>query len=398
MNNLIKECEINKEKIEAEIIRIRREIHSYPETAFNETKTSELIIKTLNELGIEVKSGIAKTGVVGILKGKYPGKTILLRADIDALSMDELNDVEYKSKNKGVMHGCGHDAHTAWLLGSAMILSQVKDKLHGTVKFLFQPAEEGDGGANPMIEEGVLENPKVDIAIGAHVCPKTEVGKLRIKSGPIMAATDDFNLTIYGKGGHSSELDLCIDPIRIANQVYTALQNIVYSHVNVQEPAVLAITKFNGGSATNVIPNKVELGGSVRTTTYETNEKIPKIMDKVIKGIVESNNGTYKLDYKRFCPPLINNSEITSLVEKTAKEVLGENNVVLMKNPLMGGEDFAYFSKSVPSAYFLVGTLNEEKGITHELHNPYFNIDEDILYKTSMLFSNIVLNYFNEVN
>lgn len=395
MDELIYDRNINKEEIVAEIIEIRRDIHAHPEIGFKETRTSQLVINKLNELGIEVKKNIAHTGVVGILRGNYPGKTILLRADMDALKMTELNDVEYKSKYEGIMHGCGHDAHTAWLLGAAMILTDLKDKIHGTVKFLFQPAEETDGGAELMIKEGVLDDPKVDAVIGAHVCPVIKTGKIGIKYGSMMAATDDFNLTICGKGGHSSQLNHCIDPIRIGNQVYLALQNIVYSKIDALEPFVLAVTKFNAGNTNNVIPNKIELGGSVRTTTYETNNKIPKIMESIIKGIVESNGATYNLEYKPFCLPLVNNDEITAFVEKVGKEMLGEKNVEIVSNTVMGGDDFSYFSKSVPGTYFLVGTLNSDKGIINEPHNPYFNIDEDILYQTSKMFANLVLKYLN---
>ncbi|RKD21929.1 amidohydrolase [Caminicella sporogenes DSM 14501] len=384
------------EEIKEELISIRRDIHSHPEIGLQEKRTSALVAEKLKKLDIEVKTNVGITGVIGLLKGKYPGKTILLRADMDCLEMTELNDIEYKSKYPGLMHACGHDAHTTWLLGAAMILSEFKDELHGNVKFLFQPAEESQGGANRMINEGVLENPKVDAAIGAHVWPIVESGKIGIKYGSMMAAPDKFTLTIYGKGGHGAEPHNCIDPISIACQAYMSLQTIVSRKINPIEPAVISITMFNAGSAHNVIPDRVEMVGTVRTLTNELREEIPKMMESIIKGITEANGGSYEFEYIPYYPPVINNDEITDVVKHAGEEILGKDNVVELKNPTMGGEDFSYFQQKVPGAFFVVGTYNENKKITKPLHSPYFNIDEDILSKASAVLAESALLYLNK--
>ncbi len=387
--------ENNKVNFENEIISIRQDLHTHPELGFQEVRTASIISKRLKELGLEVKTEIAKTGVTALLKGKYPGKTIMLRADMDALEITELNEISYKSIYNGKMHACGHDAHTAWLIGAAMILNELKDQLHGNVLFLFQPAEEGDGGALKMIQEGVLDNPKIDASISAHVWPQYETGKVGIKYGTLMAATADFDISITGQGGHSSDPSNCIDPIRIGHLVYSALQNIVYDHINVLEPAVLSITKFNAGLANNVIPNMVEMGGSVRTTTYETSEKIHSLMENTIKSITQLNNAHYTFDYRPFCPPLINDDKITELIEHVSQEVYGHSNTIEIHDSIMGGDDYAYFTKAIPGSYVLIGCKNEEKGIVHNPHSPYFNIDEDVLFPTSTLLAKCAIEFLN---
>ncbi|MFD3157258.1 M20 family metallopeptidase [Haloimpatiens sp. FM7330] len=381
------------EQIKNELISIRRDIHSHPESGLKENRTSALVAKKLEELGLDVQKNIGVTGVIGTLKGKYPGKTILLRADMDCLEMTELNDIPYKSKTDGLMHACGHDAHTTWLLGSAMILSQFKDEINGNIKFLFQPAEEGLGGAERMIKAGALENPKVDAAIGAHVWPQVEAGKIGIKYDSMMAAPDLFKITIYGKGGHGAEPHNTIDPISIGCQVYMSLQTIVSRKINPTEPAVLSITMFNGGSAHNVIPDKVEMVGTVRSLNNEMREYIPKTMDSIINGITKAHGAKYEFEYTPYYPPVINDSDITNIVKEAGIEILGTEGVVELSKPTMGGEDFSYFGQAVPSTFFVVGTRNLEKGIDKSLHNPYFNIDEDILHKASAVLAQCAIKY-----
>ncbi|WP_026896274.1 M20 metallopeptidase family protein [Clostridiisalibacter paucivorans] len=384
------------EEIKNELISIRRDIHAHPEVGLQVERTAKLVADKLRTLGIDVKTEIGVTGVIGTLKGNHPGKTLLLRADMDCLEMTELNELEFKSKNEGKMHACGHDAHTTWLLGTAMILSELKDKIHGNVKFLFQPAEEALGGAERMIKDGALDNPKVDAAIGAHVWPTIESGKIGIKHGAMMAAPDMFELTIYGKGGHGATPHVTIDPIGIGAQVYMALQTIVSRKVDPVEPAVITIGKFNGGSAHNIIPQKVEIVGTVRTLTNELREDIPNIMEKIIKGIVEGNGGTYEFNYKPYYPPVINDNSMTDLVKKAGKEILGRDGVVTIEKPTMGGEDFSYFQQQVPATFFQVGIYNERKGIVNPLHSPYFNIDEDVLHKAAAVMAQCALTYLNE--
>jgi amidohydrolase len=385
-------------EIKAELIQIRRDIHAHPETGLQEIRTAALIVEKLKSLGIDVKSKVGITGVVGTLRGKYPGKTILIRADMDCLELQEQNEVDYKSMFPGRMHACGHDAHTTWVLGAAMILSSMTDKIHGNVKFLFQPAEETEGGADRMIQEGALEDPHVDAAIGAHVWPAIESGKIGVKYGPMMAAPDLFRITIYGKGGHGAEPHNCIDPIAIACQVYMAFQTIISRKTNPVEPAVLTVGQFNAGTAHNIIPDKVDMVGTVRTLTYELRESIPKMMEAVLKGITEANGATYKFEYIPYYPPVINADEMTALIEEAGKEILGEGYVIRLDEPTMGGEDFSYFQQKVPGTFFTVGTYNADKGLVKSLHNPQFNLDEDILPKAAAVLAQCAIAYLNREN
>lgn len=383
------------EAIKDELIRIRRDIHAHPEIGRQEKRTSELVANKLRELGLDVRTNVAETGVIGTLIGKYPGKTILMRADMDCLAMEELNDVEYKSQNPGLMHACGHDSHTAWLLGAAMILSQYKDELHGNVKFLFQPDEENDGGAERMIEDGALENPHVDAAIGAHVWTSLESGKIGVKYGSMMASPDRILINIYGKGGHGGVPDSCIDPITTACQVQMALQTIVSRRISPVESAVVTISRIEGGTTHNIIPEKVQMEGTIRTLTYELREKVPKMVENIIKGVCEANDATYEFIYDPHYPPVVNNDEINSYIEEAGKEILGSENVVRMVSPTMGGEDFSYFQLKVPASFFVIGTYNPSKGLTNPLHNPRFNIDEDILPKASAVMAQCAIDYLN---
>lgn len=384
------------EKIKDELIKIRRDIHSHPEIGLQENRTSKIVSEKIRELGLKVETNIGVTGVVGTLEGKKPDKTILLRADMDCLKMSELNEVEYKSKYDGFMHACGHDAHTTWLIGAAMILSDYKEQLHGNVKFLFQPAEETEGGAKRMIKEGVLKNPAVYAAIGAHVWPLIESGKIGIKTGSMMAALNNFKIKIQGKGGHGAEPHQCIDPIAVSCQIYMALQTIISRKKDPIEPAVISVGEFHAGSAHNVIPNEVIMTGTVRTTTHDLRNRMPQMIEGIVKGITDAHGATYEFEYKEDYSPVINDGEIVKLVEKGGRYILGEDNVVKLENPTMGGEDFAYFQQEIPGAFFVVGTRNTEKGIDKPLHNPYFDIDEDILHKASAVFAACVLEYLGK--
>lgn len=383
------------EAMQEELIKIRRDLHENPEVGFQETRTAAIVSVYLKQLGLDVRENLCETGVVGTLRGKYPGKTILLRADMDCLEMQEQNDVPYKSKVDGRMHACGHDAHTTWLLGAAKILTGMQDELHGNVKFLFQPAEETDGGAKQMIAEGAMEDPHVDAALGAHVWPTVEAGKIGVKYGPMMASPDMIKITIIGKGGHGAEPHNCVDPISVACQVYFGFQTIISRRISPVEPAVLTISQFNAGTAHNIIPDKVELVGTVRTFSLEMKEKMRHMMESVLHSITEANGATYKFEYLPHYPPVINDEAMTALVEATGKAVLGEDNVIRQDKPTMGAEDFSYFQQQVPGAYFIVGTLNAEKGIVKPLHNPQFNIDETILYKTAAVLAASAVAFLN---
>jgi amidohydrolase len=351
------------EAIKGELIGIRRDIHAHPELGFKEYRTSALVAMELKKLNIEVMEKVGITGVVGILRGKKPGKTLLIRVDMDCLPLEENNDAPYKSKHPGLMHACGHDAHTTFLLGAAKILREFQNDLHGNIKFVFQPAEESSGGAKKMVEDGVLENPKVNAALGMHIWPTIPAGKFGVKYGPLCAAPDYFKITIKGKGGHCAMPHKGIDPISVASQVYISLQTIISRRVDPVEPALITIGKFVGGTAFNIIPDEVVMEGTVRTLTNELREEMPKLIEKMVKGITEANDADYAFEYDPYYPPLINDNEMTSLFEKAAIEAIGEDNVVKIEKPTMGGEDFAHFQREdIPATFFIVGTQNLEKG------------------------------------
>lgn len=396
MDNL--KCSLQKEaeNIKEQLINIRRDIHSHPEICFNEKRTSTFIAEYLTQLGIEVHTGIGGTGVLGIIKGKYEGKTLMLRADMDCLRINEMNDISYKSQYDGFMHACGHDAHVTWLLGAAYLLNKSKYMLHGNIKLLFQPAEEFGGGAAKCVEGGVLDNPNVDAVIGAHIWPYIESGKIGIKPGALMAGTDFFDLTIYGKGGHGAEPHKCIDPISVGCQIYNSLQTIVSRRVSPFEEVVLTIGKFSAGSQGNVIPDKTEISGTVRTLNSSVQNQIYNMMKAMIDGITKANSAEYDFNYNMYHPPIDNDIVLTSLVEDSAEEILGTNSVVKVKHGSMTGEDFANFQMKVPGVFFWVGTRNESKGINCPLHNPHFNIDEEVLHNTSALLAYTALKFCSE--
>ena len=380
------------EKYLQHMINLRETIHMYPEDGFSEFTTSKIIIEELEKLGITVQKNVAKTGVVGLIEGKYPGKTVLLRADMDALKIQEQADVEYKSKIDGMMHACGHDGHVAGLLGAAMILNELKDNLHGNVKLVFQPAEERDGGALPMIEEGVLENPKVDAAFAAHLWGYLNEGEVHLKEGPMMASPDIFNIKVIGKGGHGAVPQESIDPIVITCQIVNSLQTIVSRKINPLDPVVITCGRIQGGDCHNVIPNEVELEGTIRTFNEETRNWVPKVMEDLIRGITTSQGAAYEFKYEPKYPALINDKYMTSFAKESLKKVVGEENVFDLKEPNMGGEDFAYFAQKVPSAFIFVGIANNKsEPVIH--HNPYFKWDSKNVGILAQSLSQIAIDY-----
>lgn len=382
--------------INEEIIGIRRDIHAHPEIGLQEVRTSKVIADKLESLGIEVKRGVGKTGVVGLLKGKYEGKTILLRADMDCLALEEKNELEYKSQNKGFMHACGHDVHVAWLIGAAEILSEYKDELHGNIKFVFQPAEEFSRGARLLIEEGVLENPKVDAAIGAHVWPYIESGKIGVKSGAIMAATDHFELTIHGKGGHGAHPHKCIDPILSASEIYMAFQTIISRRLDPLQPAVITVGKFNSGTAYNIIPDIAVLEGTIRTISSRTRNFVHEEMERITKGITMANGTECEFLYEQYHPPVINDKSMSALVEKATVDLFGVEALLEVLEPAMTGEDFSYFQEKVPGVFFWVGIANESCGSNVPLHASNFMVDEAVIHNASALFAKCALDFLNE--
>ncbi len=393
MENINKKIANLAENIEDEVISLRREFHQEPEMGYKEVKTAKKVADYLTKLGLEVKTGIAKTGVMGVLTGDLPGPVIALRADMDALPVIEKSGAEYASKISGMMHACGHDGHMAMLLGTAKVLSKLKSELRGTVKFIFQPAEEGLGGALPMIEEEVLKNPDVDAVFGIHLWPGYKTGTVVLKFGAMMAAPDHFILKIKGKGGHGSAPHQTVDAITVSAQVISALQQIVSRQITPTQPVVVSIGTINGGYRDNVIADEVEMTGTVRTLSNDVRDEIPKRMDEIIKGITVAFGADYELEYKRFYPPVINDDKMVKLVKELGAKVLGDEMVAMLKEPVMAGEDFAYFLEKVPGTFIHLGCSGDPK-TSYPLHNPLFNIDEKALVSGVKIFSNLVFAYY----
>lgn len=387
---------ISKEisKYEKELIDLRRHFHQYPELGFQEFKTQDFIINYLERLGLEPKK-MAKTGVVALLKGKGPGKTLLLRADMDALKVQEETEVDYKSKNKGIMHACGHDGHMAMLLIAAKILSENADKFSGNIKFVFQPNEE-DAGAYLMVEEGVLENPKVDAAMAIHLWTPIETGKMSIQEGPIMGAMDIFRLEIVGKGGHTALPQEALDPIYIASQIVINLQSIQSKEINVLTPTIISVAKLVSGTAPNIIPGNAELEGTIRYLYKGDENSIERPIERferVVKGICETYGATYNLEVTPSNFVVENDGEIANLIKENAKDLIGGENIVSYQT--MAGEDFSEFTKEIPSCLFFVGTKNEEKQTHYPHHHSKFNIDEESLKLGVEMHIRNTLKYLN---
>lgn len=366
-------------KHEAEIIKIRRFLHMNPELSNREFETANLITSKLLSLGLEVKTGIAKTGVTGLLRGEMKGLTIGLRADMDALPIQELTPVPFKSLNPGVMHACGHDIHMSIVLGTAMVMSALKDEINGNIKFIFQPAEEGapageEGGAKRMIQEGVLEAPSVGAIFGLHVWPE-DLGQVFFSSGPIMASSDWFQITIQGKSSHGARPHEGIDAIGLASQVVVSLQSIVSRAVDPTDPAVVTIGKIKGGTKANIIADKVVIEGTIRTLNETNRRKIPRLIEDVVGGISHSFDANYIFDYQKGAPPLYNHPDLASILIPALTRILGEENVKPL-NPQMVAEDFSYFCQKIPGFYFLLGVNSPDDPAGAPLHSPFFNPDE----------------------
>ncbi len=360
------------------LIGIRREIHMYPELGFEEVRTSRLVSEWLERFGLEVRKGVAGTGVVGLLRGKSQGKTVAIRADMDALPIEELNQVPYASKIKGKMHACGHDAHVTILLGVARILSSLRDQIKGNIKWIFQPAEEGGGGGKRMVEEGVLENPRVDAIFGAHVFPQLEIGKVGICEGKALASADRFTIKVIGRSGHAASPHLARDPILATGHLITQIHSIVSREVDPLESAVITIGKVSGGTAFNIIPDEVELLGTVRAFSPEIQEKMKKRIEERVQGVTRSFGMNYHYEYEYGYPVLINKPEMIRIVSSACAKGIGEENVVEVQ-PSMGAEDFSFYLEKVPGAFFRLGIRNESKGIVQPYHNSHFDIDEEVL-------------------
>lgn len=377
-----------------EMVSARRHFHENPELGHEEFQTQAYVQRVLTELGIE-NFPLAGTGVVGIIHGGKPGKTVLLRGDMDALPVLETADVPYKSKVDGLMHACGHDGHTAGLLGAAMILNDLKDEISGTIKLMFQPAEETDGGALPMIEEGILQNPTVDAAFGLHLGGHVPFGQIEVRYGAMYASPDEFEIVIHGSGGHAASPQQTIDPISLAVQFISNAQMILTRRIDPVKPAVISFTKINAGEGLNVIPETCSIGGTIRTMYPETRELVSRLVEETLASICTLNGATYDFEFFPSYPPLINNDAMTQLAENTFIKAFGADQVVQMPHPTMGAEDFAFLAENVPSSYYNVGIWEDGKPEPIH-HHPLFQWNDDVLETCSASLAIIAVEYLNQ--
>ena len=374
------------------IIETRRDFHKHPELSFQEKRTSKIVAEKLESFGINVQRNIGKTGVVGTLKGNSRGNTIAFRADMDALPIQETSNLPYKSINDGVMHACGHDAHTAMLLGAAEALSSMKDSIKGTIKFIFQPAEEGFGGAKYMIEDGAIEN--VDEIYAMHVWNYQKSGTIGIKSGPVMAAADIFTIKIKGIGGHGAAPQGTVDCIIVASHLIQAIQTIVSRNTNPLESTAITVGQINGGYNFNIIADELTLKGTTRAYTEKNKELIKKRLTEIIKGVGKTFGAQIALDYKDGYPPVINDETTTKKVLNAAKTISKEN--IVEPYLSMGGEDFSYFANKIPGCFFFLGTApKNSKPMSVPQHCSHFDIDEDAMLVGSSIFVALALKNSN---
>lgn len=382
-------------KIQDQIVEWRRALHQIPEVGADLPKTSAFVAEKLKEMGIEHKTNVGVSGIVGLIKGTKPGKVIALRADMDALPIREETGLPFASTN-GNMHACGHDTHTAMLLGAAKILNENRDKIEGTVKLIFQPDEEGCTGAKLMVKDGVLKNPDVDSALGLHIgCIFKEigVGQIGVNYGRIMASFDKFYIKINGHGCHGAMPDIGVDPVAMAGQIITALQTIVSREIKPTHPAVVTIGKVHGGTAYNIIPDYVEIEGTFRTLDQAERDMIVARIEEIVSGITKAMRGSYEYKITWGAPPVVNNAEFTADFVETAKNIIGAENIIEIVEPTMGGEDMAYYLAEAPGTYFFLGGANPEKGPVYPHHNSKFVVDEDVFWKGAALLAKGAINW-----
>jgi amidohydrolase len=382
-----------------EIINTRRFIHMNPELGNREIETAKLIASKLLSMGFEIRTGVGKTGVVALLRGAQPGQTVAIRADIDALPIQEETGLTYESLNPGIMHACGHDIHTAIVLGTAMVLSDIRDQIKGNVKFIFQPAEEGapfgeEGGSKLMIEEGALENPEVGAIFGLHVWPSINIGKVAFTEGFVMASSDFFRITINGISAHGAQPQKGIDAIFIAAQIIQGIQSIVSRTNDPTDPAVVTIGKITGGTRHNILAEQVIMEGTVRTVNDINRDRIEQNIKNIVKGTAGSFGADYSIDYNRGAPPLYNHPELANNMSPTLLRVVGPPNIVSIK-PQMVAEDFSYFCQKVPGFYFMLGVKDPQDNNPAPLHNPSFNPDERSIPLGIKVMAHLLLDFLD---
>ena len=367
------------QSLEEELVAIRRDLHMHPELGFQEVRTARIVAEKLGTLGYEVVTGVGKTGVVGLLSGGEPGEqTVLLRFDMDALPIQEENEVPYRSQTPGVMHACGHDAHVAVGIGVATLLARHRDRIRGTVKLMFQPAEEGLGGAAAMIKDGVLKGPDVDVALGLHVSSNHETGTAVVRSGAMMAAADKLHILVHGRGGHAAHPDQTIDAVLVASHIVVALQTIVSRNLNPEETGVVTIGSIHAGLAGNVIAETAELNGSIRSFSEEVRALLHRRIQEVANGVAQTFGATADVTITRGVDPTVNAAAPTDIVYEVASEVLGADKIDTTWRTT-GGEDFSAVLAAVPGNFFFLGARDESRGFDFPHHNPHFDIDERCL-------------------
>ena len=364
----------------------RHDIHAHPEIAFEEHRTSEIVARELESFGIEVHRGLAKTGVVGVLKNG-DGPSIGLRADMDALPIHEANDFDHRSKHDGKMHACGHDGHTSMLLGAAKYLSETR-QFKGTINFIFQPAEEGEGGARVMIEEGLFDKFPCQSVYGVHNMPGKETGNFELRTGPLMAAYDTFQIKVQGRGSHAAMPHYSIDPIIVASQMVNALQSIASRNIDPLESVVISVTQIHGGDTNNVIPDSVWMEGTTRCFKPDIRDWIQPTMQRILDGVAATYGASVELDYLRRYPPTINHEAETAIAAQIATEVAGAARVNTNTAPVMGGEDFAFMLEKVPGCYLFIGNGDGEGACM--VHNPHYDFNDEILPVGATYFSRLV--------
>jgi len=379
---------------------LRRDFHMHPELGFREFRTSGIVAKELEALGIEVTKGVGKTGVVGLLEGANPGPTLLLRFDMDALPIVEETGAEYASQNQGVMHACGHDGHTAIGLTVAKMLNAHREELSGTIKFCFQPSEEGTngediGGAEMMMRDGLLDSPRVDMALALHLWNEQPLGWLGIAGGPMMAGAELFDVKVIGRGGHGAIPQVAVDPIVAAANIVNALQSIVSRNVSPLEPAVVSVTTIHGGTAFNIIPPEVTLGGTIRTFDKGVRQRVLERFEQIVRGTAEALGCQAEITLKRITPALINDLSISERVQQTSRCILPDSDLRTAGYLTMGAEDAAYLLEKVNGCFFFVGSANRERHLDYGHHHPKFDFDEEALIRGSALMAAAALDVLN---
>lgn len=388
------------ESLRAQLITQRRDFHIHPELSNREERTSRIVAERLRALGLEdVRTSVARHGVTALLRGGRPGPVVAVRADMDALPINETIDVPYRSQNQGVKHACGHDVHTTVELGVAEVLSRMRNEIAGTIKFIFQPAEEGPppgepGGAPLMIAEGVLENPRPQAIFGLHVMPNIEVGQISYNSGPAMASSDRFVITVHGRKVHGAYPHDGVDAVVVAAEAVSALQTIRSRRIDTTEPLVISVGIINGGNRFNIIADEVRLEGTVRALNEDVRRRAQELMRQTLDGVTRAYGATYEMQYEEGAAVTFNEPSLVEETLPTLRRVMGEQNVVT-RRPQMGAEDFAYYQRVIPGFYYFLGVGNRARGITAMIHTPEFDVDEESLVIGVRVMSNVLLDYLD---